>query len=61
MAVILFVAQNAGLFLAAPFVLVPLSVLCVNARFKGSVAVGHVLLASGALSIILLLASIPYV
>jgi hypothetical protein len=61
MAVILFVAQHAGLFLAAPFVLVPLSVLCVHARFRGAVAVGLVLFSCGALAIILFLASMPYI
>jgi len=61
MAVILFVAQYAGLFLAAPLVLVPLSVLCVHAGFRGAVALGHALLAGGALAIVLFLAAIPHI
>ena len=61
MAVILFVAQNAGLFLAAPFILVPLSILCVHSRLKGAVAVGYILLTGGALAIILFLAAMPYI
>ena len=61
MAVILFVAQNAGLLLAAPFVLVPLSVILVHLQRRGAVTLGVVFLACGALSITLFIASIPYV
>lgn len=61
MTVISYVARHAGLFLAAPFVLIPLGVLFKFSGRKGAAVLGAVLLACGALSIILFIASIPYV
>jgi len=61
MPVIYFVARNPGLFLAAPFVFIPLSVPLVHSRVRGAAALGLVLFTCGALSIILFLAAIPYI
>lgn len=60
MAVIWFLARNAGLFLAAPFVLIPLAVIFRFSGKRGAGVLGNVLLFCGALSIILFFASIAY-